>query len=409
MFSPVKFIFFFGILFAVFAASAFADESISIVSYYPSPYGSYNELYVADKLGIGTADGNPDAVPRSGPNAPLDIYGPDIDPSTNTGAATVLRLNRDVIGGGGYRKHSAVDFMLSRWQDFVNYPHTRLDIRLSGQPNDTSVPSIDVMSIRSDGNVGIGTTSPVARLHILGSSQLTLALDSPSYPELTFRVGGVIKSYDAIATGAGGYFTTSGIGDRIIRTEGGNILLGSGGTELIRITPAGNVGIGTTTASSKLHIYDSTTGSYTDNALKVETSSGYATFGSLNASWFHIATSLPQFYFNNPCQAVGGFSTYSSRDKKKDISHLSPEEEDAVLASLLKMQMTYYRYKDKRFDKKLHLGVIAEESPDQILTADKKAVEMMDYASYALAAIKAQQRQIDELKAEIIRLNERLR
>ena len=37
-----------------FIPSLFADESITITTYYPSPYGSYNQLYVADKLGIGT-------------------------------------------------------------------------------------------------------------------------------------------------------------------------------------------------------------------------------------------------------------------------------------------------------------------------------------------------------------------
>ncbi len=96
------------------------------------------------------------------------------------------------------------------------------------------------------GNVGIGTTAPGAKLHILGSVQNTLALDSPSYPELTLRVGGVIKSYDAISTAAGGYFGTSAVGDRIIRAEAGNILFGYGSTELVRITTGGRVGIGTT-------------------------------------------------------------------------------------------------------------------------------------------------------------------
>ena len=34
--------------------NGYAEESITITTYYPSPYDSYNQLYVADKLGIGT-------------------------------------------------------------------------------------------------------------------------------------------------------------------------------------------------------------------------------------------------------------------------------------------------------------------------------------------------------------------
>ena len=40
-------------VFLIFTTLAFAEE-LTITTYYPSPYGSYNQLYVADKLGIGT-------------------------------------------------------------------------------------------------------------------------------------------------------------------------------------------------------------------------------------------------------------------------------------------------------------------------------------------------------------------
>ena len=109
-------------------------------------------------------------------------------------------------------------------------------------------------AIFDQGYVGIGTTGPGAKLHVVGTSQNTLALESPSYPELTFRVGGVIKSYDAIATSAGGYFGTSGAGDRIYRSESGNHLFGYGATELMRIATTGNVGIGTTAPGTLLDL-----------------------------------------------------------------------------------------------------------------------------------------------------------
>ena len=110
------------------------------------------------------------------------------------------------------------------------------------------------------GNIAIGTAAaPAAKLHVVGTSQNTLALDSPSYPELTFRQAGVIRSYDAIATTAGGYFGTSGVNDRIMRADAGNLLFGYQASEWMRVTTTGNVGIGTAAPATKLQVVGDTT------------------------------------------------------------------------------------------------------------------------------------------------------
>jgi hypothetical protein len=303
-------------------ALAPAEETLTITTYYPSPYGVYRELR-SQRMAIG------DNYIQSG----------TYDWETADGDGGEIDYRADLV---------------------------------------------------VEGNVGIGTVNPVAPLTVYHGTAGTPATSGSSGDysiAMRMHVSSIGLDFGTYTSG------TSWIQNRLYNNYASNY-------NLVLQPNGGNLGIGKASPTSSLHIYRSTAGSYTDNALKVETPTGYATFGSINSSWFHIGTSLPQFYFNNPCQAVGGFSTYSSRDKKQDIRHLSTQEEDKILESLLKIPMSRYRYKDEHFNKKVHLGVIADESPEQILTIDKKAVEMMDYISYAITAIKAQQREIESIRKE---------
>jgi hypothetical protein len=108
-------------------------------------------ITAARNVGIGTTS----------PNAPLEIHGADIATGATTTASSVLRLVRDVVDPTHtLRKDSAVDFMLSRQEAVANnLPYTRLDIRLSGT-TDSSSPTLDVMSLLHNGQVGINNTNP---------------------------------------------------------------------------------------------------------------------------------------------------------------------------------------------------------------------------------------------------------
>jgi hypothetical protein len=90
-------------------------------------------------------------------------------------------------------------------------------------------------------NVGIGTTSPAVALDIQGTGTVQTRIVSASGGELRFNVdtGGRVGTY-----------------------SNSDLLLVTNGAERIRITNVGNVGIGTSTPSSKLQVNDTTAFAY---------------------------------------------------------------------------------------------------------------------------------------------------
>ena len=114
----------------------------------------------------------------------------------------------------------------------------------------------DVMKLRENGNLGIGTSSPAAKLHVESSSvsDLTEILKS------TDAVNGRSVIYMASAKNSAG--TQSNVSmeaqsvsaanaDLVFRTNGSDVTAGS---ERMRITSAGNVGIGTSSPGAKLDV-----------------------------------------------------------------------------------------------------------------------------------------------------------
>ena len=133
------------------------------------------------------------------------------------------------------------------------------------QDHNTYLPAdrTEKMSILGNGNVGIGTTSPSANLHVNGgvlvgvtdlytpSAKVSIESAFGGYPLEAWRrsdFGEVIKFGRSSTYTSGNHYGYLGIEDN------GEVTIGNNGNEALRVDSIQKVGIGTTTVSAKLHV-----------------------------------------------------------------------------------------------------------------------------------------------------------
>lgn len=203
-------------------------------------------------IGIGTTT----------PTSRLDVAGDAL--LTRASSTSVTRT----FSIGGAQQSDGTDFARL---DFLNYdandatPIDYIGARISSQNQTGSEYGnllfhtyfnstlTERMRITSAGNIGIGNTNPSSILHVAsGSPTITLQDNNSAEPTSITKID---FGYNAGTLGFVGY---DGLNYGALEVwnnyASGNVLIGTANTERIRITSAGNVGIGTSSPATLLDV-----------------------------------------------------------------------------------------------------------------------------------------------------------
>jgi len=224
-----------------------AQEQLTITTYYPSPYGSYNELSTASNTYLATSGGSVGIGTSNPGTAKLAVIGGNVGIGTTTPQAP-LHISYADYGNPGSTYGLRVSSTNGEAEIQLDPGSAGSSWTLSA--NDDSnlfrifQDTTERLRIDGNGNVGIGTTTPQAPLHISyadygnpGSTYGLRVSSTNGEAEIQLDPGG-----------AGSSWTLSGNDDdsslKIFRDT----------TECLIIDGSGNVGIGMSNPNAKLEV-----------------------------------------------------------------------------------------------------------------------------------------------------------
>jgi len=158
----------------------------------------------------------------------------------------------------------------------------------------------------TQGNVGIGTTSPVTKLAVSGGTGNVIYVggghiaglnSTPTNPDQAVPLGYIQNNYAPIGTGAGSAFVQGGNSFGVAATLGtnDNNLLNIETNNAVRMTVAanGNVGIGATNPEARLSIFNNIAYSLSDLTTSINPANAFRIRGRNTAAATLVISSLP--------------------------------------------------------------------------------------------------------------------
>jgi hypothetical protein len=244
------------------------SEKLSVASGHISMSDSYaikwgnnylTGLDSVDALRLFTAGSERIRIDSSG-NVGIGTTSPSYALDINNDTSTILNLHRP---NSSTAAASFLDFTFNTADaSSAIYARIRADVETNtdlGQGGDLSFHTAnagtisEVMRITSDGNVGIGTTTPSAKLHIQSSENAETAnllylenIGSGGSEGVSIKLNPMFNAETMIASNREGAFAN--IANLSFHVFNNSTV------EAMRINSSGNVGIGTTSPSEKLHV-----------------------------------------------------------------------------------------------------------------------------------------------------------
>jgi hypothetical protein len=184
------------------------------------------------------------------PWARLGFYSADTTNGARTRAAidVVQQFTNGNVSAFSFKTDNGSGTLVER-QRITYTGTTTLTSAAATDPLIVKIDASEVVRIDSSGRLGVGTTSPGSLLECYGTGVSTAA---------TVNGTGRYRGFEIYASGTRtAYFNDDSTGNiASLWTTRGNLVLGTGDTERVRIDSSGRVGIGTSSPNSKLSVID---------------------------------------------------------------------------------------------------------------------------------------------------------
>jgi len=89
---------------------------------------------------------------------------------------------------------------------------------------------------------------------------------------------------------------------------------------------------------------------------------------------------------------------FSSKEFKKDITEISEKEENDIFKKMKDSPLFHYRYKFEDDEVTPHIGLITEESPNEVTLFNNKMVGLYEYIAALHATVKVLSKKIEKME-----------